>query len=40
MTTALNRIIHVHLHEFEDEGEATGRLIVQDLVEFDDLCVR
>jgi len=28
----LNRIIQVHVHEFEDEGETASRLVIKYLV--------
>ena len=40
MTTPLDGIIHVHLHELENEGKSSCRLIIEDLVELDNLRVR
>ena len=40
VAASLDSIVHVHLHEFEDERQAPGRLIVEHLVQLDDLGVR
>ena len=36
---ALDRIVHVHLHELEHERQTPSRLVVEHLVELDDLRV-
>ena len=38
--SSLDRVVHVHLHQLENEGESTSRLVVEHLVELDDLRVR
>lgn len=40
MAFALDSIIHIHVHELEDEGKSTRRLIIEDFVELDYLWVR
>ena len=40
VTSTLDGIIHVHLHELENECKSPSRLIVEDLVELDNLRVR
>ena len=37
---ALDSVVHVHLHELEDESKSACWLIVENLVEFDDLRMR
>ena len=37
VATALDGVVHVHLHELEDEGQPAGRLVVEHLVEFNNL---
>ena len=34
---ALDGIVHVHFHEFENEGETTSWLVIQHLVQLNDL---
>lgn len=34
---ALDGIVHVHFHELENEGETTGWLVIQHLVQLNDL---
>ena len=40
MPPALDDIVHVHLHQFEDKGQSARGLIVQHLVQLDYLGVR
>jgi len=39
VAAALDCLVHIHVHEFEDEGEAAGGLVVEDLVQRDDVGV-
>ena len=39
MPASLDGVIHVHLHELEDEGEPAGGLVIEHFVELDDLGV-
>ena len=37
VTSTLDGIIHIHLHQLKNEGQSSSRLIVEDLIELDDL---
>ena len=40
VAATLDGVIHVHLHELEDEGQSACWLVIENFVEFDDLWVR
>ena len=40
VTSTLNCIIHIHLHQLENQCQSSSGLIVEDLVELDDLRMR
>jgi hypothetical protein len=37
---ALDGVVHVHVHELEDQSQSTSGFIVEHLIELDDLGVR
>ena len=37
MTSTLNGIIHIHLHQLENKRQSSCGLIIEDLIELDDL---
>ena len=40
VSATLYSIIHVHLHELEDEGQAPRWLVVENLIQLDNLWMR
>lgn len=40
VTASFNRLIHIHVHEFEHECQPASRFIIEHLVQCDDIRVR